>query len=238
MNQTATSLRSPVLIAGAVLLLLLGGVAGWLGSQARMERVVHDYVLDHPEILPQAMDNLRRREDASQLAGVRATVETPFPGAVLGNPKGKVTLVEFADFACTFCRRSVADVEALIAANPELKVVVREFPILSPQSADAAKMALAAAEQGKYPAFHKAMYELGRPSPQTIEAAAKTAGLDMDRARKTLADPKLEAELRQNLEIARQLGFQGTPSWVIGDRLLSGAVGKDKLAAAIAEARS
>jgi protein-disulfide isomerase len=144
-----------------------------------------------------------------------------------------VTLVEFTDFGCTYCRQSVADIEALIAANPDLRVVIRELPILSPQSADAAKMALAAAEQGKYAAFHRAMFAAGRPGPETIAAAAKAAGLDMDRARKTIADPRVEAELERNVDFARQLGFNGTPSWIAGEQLLSGAVGKDRLAEAI-----
>lgn len=232
-------------VVGIVLALAAGLVVGryWhdsdpaSGNRAEVEKIVHDYILDHPEILPQAMENLQKRENAQALSGISDKVHAPFPGAVMGNPNGKVTLVEFTDFACTFCRQSVAEVEQLIAANPDLRVVVRELPILSPQSADAAKMALAAAEQGKYAAFHNAMFAAGQPSPETIAAAAQAAGLDMDRARKTIADPRLEAELTRNVEFARRLGFNGTPSWIAGDALLSGAVGKDKLAEAIEAAR-
>jgi protein-disulfide isomerase len=232
-------------VVGIVLALGAGLVVGryWgsadpsSGGKARVEKIVHDYILEHPEILPQAMENLQKRESAQALSGIKDAVHAPFPGAVLGNPQGKVTLVEFTDFACSFCKQSVAEVEQLIAANPDLRVVIRELPILSPQSADAAKMALAAAEQGKYAAFHNAMYAAGRPAPDTIAAAAQTAGLDMDRARKTIADPRIEAELSRNIDFARRLGFNGTPSWVTGDQLLSGAVGKDKLAEAIEAAR-
>jgi protein-disulfide isomerase len=247
MTQETTASRNWTVLAavGILLALAVGLLAGryWRsadprsGERAAIEKVVHDYILDHPEILPQAMENLQKHENAQALAGVRDQVVAPFPGAVLGNPNGKVTLVEFTDFACTFCRQSVAEVEQLVAANPDLRVVVRELPILSPQSADAAKMALAAAEQGKYAAFHRAMFAAGRPGPETIAAAAKTAGLDMARAQKTVADPRVEAELARNLDMARQLGFNGTPSWVAGDQLLSGAVGKDKLAEAIEAAR-
>jgi protein-disulfide isomerase len=210
-----------------------GGAAG----QDQFGAQVRTYLLAHPEVLPEAMEALQKKENAKQLSGLRAAVEKPWPGEVLGNPVGKVTLVEFTDFACTYCRHSVADVEALIAANPDLRVVVRQLPILSPASADAARMGLAAAEQGKYPAFHKAMFAAGRPDKLTIAAAAQAAGLDLARAQRVIASPGIEAELARNLEFARQLGFNGTPSWVVGDALLTGAVGEEKLAKAIAEAR-
>lgn len=243
------------LFAGlGVLLALGGGVAGWFwqshraaadpagslakADRAAIEQVVREYILSHPEILPEAMQNLQKQESAKQLAGVRSEVEKPFPGAVLGNPNGKVVLVEFTDFACGYCRQSVEEVDALIAENPQLKVVVRELPILSPASAEAAKMALAAAEQGKYPAFHKAMFAAGRPDAATIEAAARSAGLDLDRARRVIAEPRVGQELERNVQFARQLGFNGTPSWVVGNQVISGAVGRAELAKAIAEAGS
>jgi protein-disulfide isomerase len=249
--QTPAPRNWTVLTAACVVLALGAGLlAGWwwraaadpaarlaAGDRAAIEKVVHDYILEHPDILPQAMENLQKRENARALAGLGDAVSTPFPGAVLGNPQGKVTLVEFTDFACTFCRQSVAEVEQLVAANPDLRVVIRELPILSPASGDAAKMALAAAEQGKYAAFHRAMFAAGRPAPDTIAAAARVAGLDMERARRSIADPRVEAELARNIDFARQLGFNGTPSWIAGDRLLSGAVGKERLTEAIAAAR-
>lgn len=208
------------------------------GDRAAIEQVVHDYLIEHPEVLPKAMEALQRKENASALSGIRGDVMKEWPGQVLGNPAGKVTLVEFTDFACTYCRQSEADVDALIRANPELKVVIRQLPILSPESADAAKWGMAAAEQGKYSAFHHAMYAAGKPDARTIEAAVRAAGLDMARAQKAIADPRLEAELGRNMELARQLGFNGTPSWVVGDTLLSGAVGKERLAAAIKDSQS
>ena len=244
-----SSPRSLALAIGGIFLLLIGGVAGWLfessrsqpsalNDKAAIEQLVRSYILDHPEILPEAMERLRARETKKQLAGVADQVEAPFPGAVLGNPQGKITMVEFTDYACTFCRKSLADVDALIAANPDLKVVIRELPILSPASTEAARMALAAAEQGRYAAFHKAMFEFGNPSAQTIAAAAAAAGIDMARARRAIAGPLIDAEIEKNLSFARQLGFDGTPSWVIGDVLTSGAVGQQELAKAIAKARN
>lgn len=245
-----SALRYAALVVGC---LLAGGAAGWLlqsrtlhvdpagrlsaADRAAVEKVVEDYVLAHPEILPKAMAELERRQNAGQLAQARAEIERIDMGTVLGNPAGKTTLVEFTDYACSYCRRSVADVDALIAANPDLRVVVRELPILTPGSADAAKMAIAAARQGRYAAFHKAMFENGHPDQQTIAAAAAAAGLDMARARRVIEDPATEAELVRNLELAKRLGFSGTPSWVIGDTAISGAVGREELAKAVADAR-
>jgi len=233
---------------------LLGGLGGWYWQSRQIgvgagghfaerdrvaiEQLVHDYLVEHPEVLPEAMDALTRKQDAMRLAGLRDVLEQATAGTVLGNPQGKITLVEFADYACGYCRHSVEDVEALIAANPDLRVVVRELPILSPESADAAKMAIAAAQQGRYAAFHKAMYAASRPDAQSIAAAARAAGLDMAQARKTIAAPATEQELVRNMDIAKRLGFSGTPSWVVGDNLMTGAVGREQLAKAIADARS
>lgn len=249
MNSTAHTSANGWRLAfvGLVSALLAGGgVWAWhsgnpaspaSADRAAIEKVVHDYILAHPEVLPKAMENLQKQETAKQLAGVQDDIEVPFPGAVLGNPDGKVTLVEFSDFACTYCKQSEADVAALVAANPDLKVVVRQLPILSEQSADAARMGLAAARQGRYAAFHHAMYAAGRPDPASIAAAARSAGIDLARAQKDISSPEIEKEIQANLEFARELGFNGTPSWVIGEEVHAGAVGRDVLAEAIAKAR-
>lgn len=234
-----------LLIGLGIVVLLAGGAAGWFwGTQSKatsdraaIEKIVENYILENPEILPKAMENLARKDNAKRLSGIRKDIEKPFPGAVLGNPNGTVTLVEFSDFACGFCRQSVADVEALIAEHPDLRIVIRELPILSPESAEAARWALAAAEQGKYAAFHNAMFVAGRPSAATIQAAANVAGLDMNRAKATIADPRIATELKNNYDFAQQLGFNGTPSWIAGNDIISGAVGKDRLTEAIRQAR-
>ena len=196
-----------------------------------------DYLLANPEILPEAMQVLQQREQLARIEPLRGEIETPFPGAVLGNPAGSVTLVEFTDYACTYCRQSVADVAALVAADPELKVVIREYPILAPESVDAARMALAAAQQGRYAQFHDAMFRLGPPTAQAIEAAAAEAGVDLARARAAIATGIFDDQLQANAQLAAQLGISGTPGWVIGDRALNGAVGAQELGAAIEEAR-
>lgn len=201
------------------------------------DKSTREYLLANPEVLPEAMEVLQRREQQARIEPLRGALETPFPGAVLGNPAGSVTLVEFSDYACTYCRQSVADVAALVAANPDLRVVIREYPILAPESVDAARMALAAAQQGRYALFHDAMYRLGPPSVATIEAAAREAGVDLARAQTAIASAGFDDQLRSNAIMAQQLGISGTPGWVIGDQTLNGALGRDALGEAIGEAR-
>ncbi|MGZ3173465.1 MAG: DsbA family protein [Croceibacterium sp.] len=222
-----------------IVLAVLGGFAGaaaWdfsgLGGHA-----TRDYLLAHPEVLPEAISRYQVTQRQAQLAPVRGQLETPFPGAVLGNPQGKLTLVEFSDYACTYCRQSVADVRELIAGNPDLRVVVREFPILRPESVDAARMGLAAAQQGKFAAFHDAMYALGPPNKETIVQAARQAGVDMVAANKAIATGLFDPFLKSNIAMAGQIGITGTPGWVIGNRILDGAVGLSALGDAVAEAR-
>jgi protein-disulfide isomerase len=222
-----------------LLLAVAGGFAGaaaWdftgLGGNA-----TRDYLLAHPQVLPEAMDRLQLQERQARLEPVRGELEQPFPGAVLGNPRGSVTLVEFSDYACGFCRQSVADVKQLIAENPDLRVVVREFPILRPESADAARMGLAAAQQGKFAGYHDAMYDLGPPTAETIEQAAKMAGVDIARARMAIGSGAFEPFLQANMQLANRIGIDGTPGWVVGDRIIDGAVGRTVLGEAIEEAR-
>lgn len=138
MAATAPNPRSPWVILALIIVALIGGLGGWLlGSRqtptekAAIEEIVRNYILENPEILPQAMERLQARENGKQVASAGDALSAPFPGAVLGNPNGTVTLIEFTDYACGYCRASVPEVEALIAANPDLKVVIRELPILS-----------------------------------------------------------------------------------------------------------
>ena len=250
-DDTSPRINWTWLAAGGILLALLAGAAGWYsarwqsdpaaslssGDRRAIETVVREYILENPEIIPDAIDALQLKEARQRLVAIRNDVETPYPGAVLGNPNGSLVLVEFTDFACPYCKVSVGFIDELIAANPDLKVVVRELPILSPQSEDAALMALAAAEQGKYKEFYYAMFEAGRPSPETIEAAARKAKLDMDKARATISSPRAKEEIENSLRMARQLGFSGTPAWVVGDQLIPGAVGVERLSEAIKMAR-
>lgn len=206
------------------------------GDRARVESVVHDYLLKHPEILPEAMDRLRGREHAHVIAANRKAVLEPFGSAWAGSASPDVTVVEYFDYNCGYCRASLPAIRDLLANDPKIRLVYRDYPILSPESADAARMSLAAAEQGKFKPFHDALYAAGPVSAQTIAAAAKQAGIDPARA--AAFSPRADAEIASNVSIARQLGLTGTPSWVIGDQVVSSALPIEELQRMIADARA
>lgn len=191
------------------------------------------YLLANPQILPEMAEAYQRDQARDRLAQASAEVKQPFPGAVLGNPSGTKVLVKFTDYGCTYCRQSIAGTDKLIAEDPDLKVVVREWPIFD-GSEQAARMALAAAKQGKYAAFYHAMFEQGPPNEASIDRAARIAGLDMAKAKVFAASDEATAELARNLAFARQLQFTGTPSWIAGEQVIEGLVPPERLAAALA----
>lgn len=203
-------------------------------ERARTEGIVHDYLLAHPEILPQAMQTLQDRETGKQVSALGPAVTTPVGSAWAGNPRADVTLVEYFDYNCGYCRASLPIIAKLVASDPKLRVVYRELPVLSAQSHVAALASLAAARQGKFAAFHDALYAAGPVSDATIAAAAAKAGVTVP----ATPAPADEAEINRNLKTAGALGMTGTPSWVIGNRVLSGALPLETLQAAVAAARA
>ncbi|WP_254054370.1 DsbA family protein [Sphingorhabdus sp. EL138] len=215
---------------------LAAGIDG--KQQAAIEAIVRDYILKNPEIIPEAVEILQTRQKTAAIDEIRSGIEAPFAGAAFaGNPNGDVIIVEYSDFACPYCKQTTADIDRLLKEDKNIKVVFRELPILSEASNDAALMALAAAKQGKYYAFHKTMFATGRPTPSTIESAAKEVGLDMAAARKFIATPEAQRELQNNIEVARKLQFTGTPAFVVGNQTEVGAVGYDGIKDMIAKAR-
>ena len=221
----------------ALVSLVFGFVGAWAFSFSGLgHSSTRAWLIENPDILPEMAEAYQASENSKRLAGISDELARPFPGAILGNPKGTITLVEFTDYACGFCRQSVADVQALIAANPDLKVVIREWPIF--QGSDIpARLALAAAKQGKYAAFHDALFAGGPPTEASMTAAANTAGLDIEAAKAFMGSPEAEAELEKNKQLATQLGFEGTPGWVVGNKAFAGAVGRAEIGAAIEAAR-
>ena len=235
-----------IAIAGLAAIIGLGGAASALRSgdtvkttdRAAIEKIVREYILSHPEILPEAMQNLQARELSKTVIANRKAIETPFAGAWEGAQDGDVVLVEFFDYACGYCRTSIADIERLLLEDKKLKVVYREMPVLGQTSDDAARVSLSAAKQGKYMAFHKAMFAAGRPSSAVIDSAQDKSGMDKAQSRDDIKSTDIESELNKSAELQRALQLSGTPSWVVGDKVMVGAVGYDALKAAIAEARA
>lgn len=212
---------------------LLALVCGFLGAAAWSYSGLGDartraYLIEHPEILPQMADAYQQQQAANRMAGLTEEVETGFPGAFLGNPNGSKVLVEFTDYNCPYCKLSHADVTRLVASDPEIKIVIREWPIF--QGSDlAARRALAAAKQGKFAAFHEAMFQLAPATPESVNAAARQAGVDLERALVDGQAADVMHELARNAELSQRIGFGGTPSWVAGQQAFEGAVGFDAL---------
>ncbi len=196
--------------------------------------IVRTYLLEHPEVIPEALDKLQDKQNAARVAQSRPAIETAFAGATAGNPKGDVTLVEYFDYACGFCRASVADVDKLVANDPQVRVVFKELPILSTESARAAQLSLAAARAGKFAAYHHALYGEGALDDAKIDKAAREAGLDPTAE----AGADVEREIETNIATARTLRLSGTPTFVVGDTVLNGAVGYDALKEAVDKARA
>lgn len=210
------------------------------GQKAEIEAIIKDYLLQKPEILREAIGVLEAREKAAETKARQEIVGDPsgalFSGAkqaVIGNPNGKITLVEFFDYNCGYCKRALNDLARLMKQNSDLRVVLRDFPILSPGSVEAAKIANAVRLQfpgDKFWEFHQKL--LGSHGPvgkAEALAVAKELGADMDRLAKDAAAPGVTAGIDESDKLAKSLQVTGTPTYVIGDDVVVGAVGFDEL---------
>jgi protein-disulfide isomerase len=197
-------------------------------------RIVRQGLMADPAILSDTVDALRDAQYAPVLAANRGEIETPFASSWKGAAKPQVTLVEFYDYACPYCKASNPSVDRLLKEDKGLRVVYRELPILGPDSVTAARLSLAASKVGRFAQFHDALWAAGRPAPDTIAQASAAAGL----APAPPEDPQAEAELKQNFALAGKLGATGTPVFVIGNKVMNGAVGYDALKTAIDQARA
>jgi protein-disulfide isomerase len=197
-------------------------------------KIVRQGLLADPAILSDTVDAMRDAQYAPVLAANRGEIETPFASSWKGAAKPQVTLVEFYDYACPYCKASNPSVDRLLQEDKGLRVVYRELPILGPDSVTAARLSLAASKVGRFTQFHDALWAAGRPAPSTIAQAAAAAGIPANPQN----DPTTEAELKQNFALAGKLGATGTPVFVVGDKVLNGAVGYDALKSAINRARA
>jgi protein-disulfide isomerase len=209
------------------------------------EQRVREYLLKNPEVIMEALQVLQQRQRAAEAETFKRTIAERSedilndPAApVGGNPDGDVTLVEFFDYNCPYCRRVAPTVVDLEEADPGLRVVYKEFPILGPGSEFAARAALAARKQGKYVLFHNTlMRATDQVTEQTAIEIAREVGLDTERLEQDMRDPAIEEAIARNLQLANALGITGTPSFVIGDRMVPGAADFRTLQGLIAKVR-
>jgi len=218
-------------------------------QRSEIERIVREYLVSHPEVLQEAMAELDKRQTAAEEAKHKAAIQQYSKAlfssprqVVLGNPNGNVTFVEFFDYNCGYCKHAMSDMLTLLKDDPKLKVVLKEFPVLGPGSVEAARVAVAVRMQDKtgqkYLEFHKELLGgRGAADKARALAVAKSVGMDMARIEKDMDSAEVKATMEENFKIAEALGLNGTPSYVIGDNVVVGAIGLQGLEEKINTAR-
>jgi protein-disulfide isomerase len=210
-----------------------------------IESIIHDYLVHNPDVLIEALrgaeEKLNREADASATKALRDRRGEIFDDPatpVGGNPRGDVTIVEFFDYRCPYCKQVLPSLQSLLKEDRKLRFLYKEMPVLGPQSVVAAHAALAAQRQGKYEAFHTAMMATkGQITEDTVYQVAGSVGLDVDRLKRDMAAPEIDRELKANLALADALNIHGTPAFIIGDQIVPGALDLDTLKNMIADAR-
>lgn len=233
MTAVALSLTLPVTAAAQDL------------SEDRVRELVLETIRENPEIVMEAVAILESRQAEAQaasqaevLARERDALERDPNAPVLGNPDGDVTVVEFFDYNCPYCRRAKPEIEGLLEADPNVRLVYREWPILGEGSVFAARAALAAREQGLYEEFHWAMMGMnGRAEESSVLRIAQDIGLDIAQLRRDMEAREIDAHIQTSMRLAQALGITGTPSFVIGDALVPGVVDADRLGTLVSDAR-
>jgi protein-disulfide isomerase len=210
-------------------------------QQHQIEDIVKNYLIAHPEVIQEAQDALDKRQQEAQAAKAQTAIKTDSATlfnsphqVVLGNPNGKVTMVEFFDYNCPHCKDAVSDMVRLLNTDHDLRFVLKEFPILAQGSVDAAHVAVAVRMQdptgAKYLAFHEKLFSTrGMVDQARALEVAKEVGCDMSRISKDMNSPEVQTTIDQDMKLADAIGVDGTPSYVIGDHLIVGAIGYDKL---------
>lgn len=221
------------ILIGALAVSLWFNLRGAAPNKAETEALVRNYILEHGEILPEAVERMQQRQARAAVLQNRQALERPYRGAWAGAENGDVVMVQFFDYACPYCHQVNADVERLLREDNRLKVVWREYPVLGPNSEAAAVASLNAAEQGRWRQFHARMFAVGRPTPAALQQAVQDSGITNGPVTEAM-----RAEVTRNGEMARAVGATGTPTFVIGDQVLQGAVGYEALKAAVAQARA
>lgn len=212
-------------------------------TQADVEKIVHDYIINNAEVILTSVDDYQKRSQReNQDAALKKNKEAVFNDAdapMLGNPKGDVTIVEFMDYNCHYCKQSFPTVMALIEKDKNIRFIMKDFPILGPSSETAAKWALAAQKQKKYFEFHKAMMEHKGPiTDDGLEKAAKAAGMDVALGKKDSQSTDVMLQIEKNRNLAASLGLSGTPAFIVGDQIAFGAYSQEDMEKMIKDART
>jgi len=215
-------------------------------QESAIRKIVRDYLVDHPEVLIEALQVYQAREKAAAAERKRAALKAHSgalngsPGdPVIGNPEGDVVIVEFFDYRCPYCTKVAQPLREAIQADGNIRLVMKEFPILGPDSQFAARAALAAGQQELYEPFHFALMNAkGKVDQPAVMTIARQVGLDIERLKTDMQSPEVDAVLRRNFELAEILEISGTPAFVIGDEIYPGALDMRTLKAKVAEARS
>ena len=223
-------------------LFLCQGVQAQNMTENQVKKLALDAILENPEIIMQAVAILQQREKKRAASGantVRLQLESDPNAPNLGNPEGDVTVVEFFDYNCPYCRSAGETMQALLAADANVRVIYREWPILGEDSVIAARAALAAREQGKYEAFHWALMNgEGRVTEAIIFKVARDLGMDVVKLEADMVSPAVEAHIALSNALAQQLGFTGTPAFIVGDETAPGMLSFDEITRLVADARN
>lgn len=231
-------------VAGSVLPAFAGSFND--ADKEEIRQIVKAYLMEHPEVILESVQALQERQDAAradeakgQIAGLRDKLLRDGRDQVLGNPDGDVTLVEFFDYRCGYCKQAQPVLDELIKSDPKLRVVLKEFPILGPDSLVASRAALASVAQGKYKDFHAALIaSRGALPDDKIMDVAKSVGIDTVALKKAMDDQAIAGHLGDNHALAEKLAINGTPSFIIGDQLVPGAVDLASLKKLVEAART
>ncbi len=214
-------------------------------TDERIKELALQAIRENPQIIMEAVQILEAEQAAAQsqaqaevLNNERQLLDRDSNAPVLGNPDGDVTVVEFFDYNCPYCKRAMAEVQGLLDGDDNVRLVYREWPILGDGSVFAAKAALASREQGKYEEFHWALMGMqGRAEEASVMRIAEEVGLDVERLREDMVAPEIQEHIATSMRLTQALGFSGTPSFVIGDNLVPGFVEVDQLRALVEETR-
>lgn len=208
-------------------------------EKAAINAQIRAYILENPEIIVEAMQVLEQREQAAQanadrelLASMRGPLENDGFSLITGNPDGDVTVIEFLDYRCGYCKQAHDSVKALLASDPNIKFIVKEFPILGPESTFASRAAMASLEQGAdaYLSFNDAMMRhRGDLDQHTVMRLAGEAGVDQAKLAEDIQNPQIAANIRETYGLARRLDISGTPAFIIGDTIVRGFLPYDSL---------